>query len=59
MKAAMLIVPLAVSLLMGPLAAEAQPRGNLPRVGVLDPGSPQHATIGSRTTTCPAGVWFD
>jgi hypothetical protein len=40
MKAVMLLITLALGILVVPLAAEAQPRWHIPRVGVLDPGSP-------------------
>ena len=42
------IVALTLSLLAVPLLTTAQPRGTLPRVGVLDPGSPPG-------TSCLAG----
>jgi len=48
MTALMLLVMLALRLFLAPLAATAQPRGTLPRVGVLDPGSPPG-------TSCLAG----
>ena len=35
-----LIIPLTLVLLVAPLAAEAQQRGNVPRIGVLATGSP-------------------
>jgi putative ABC transport system substrate-binding protein len=43
MKAIALIVILALTILAVPLAATAQPRGKIPRVGVLEPASPQTA----------------
>jgi putative ABC transport system substrate-binding protein len=36
------LVTLILSLLVAPLAAEAQPRGNLPRVAVLEPTAQEH-----------------
>jgi putative ABC transport system substrate-binding protein len=37
-----LLVILALSYLVGPLAAEAQPPAKIPRIGFLDPGHPSH-----------------
>ena len=35
-----MIAFLTLALLAAPLAAEAQPAGNIPRIGILRPGSP-------------------
>jgi putative ABC transport system substrate-binding protein len=40
-----LLVALAFSLLVAPLAAEAQPARKIPRIGVLSPASPPHPPI--------------
>src|SRR5713226_7952533 len=40
MTARALLLTLALSLLVAPLAARAQPAGKIPRIGVLAPGSP-------------------
>jgi len=37
-----LLVILALSFLVGPVAAEAQPPAKIPRIGFLDPGHPSH-----------------
>jgi putative tryptophan/tyrosine transport system substrate-binding protein len=40
MKATALLATLVLGILVAPLAADAQPAGKLPRIGVLAPGSP-------------------
>ena len=40
MKAFALIVMLALDILVAPLAAETPPSAHVPRIGLLDPGSP-------------------
>src|SRR5712691_405571 len=42
MKVLALIVMLALGVLVAPAVITAQPRGKIPRVGVLEPGSQQH-----------------
>src|SRR5215471_21548392 len=41
MKALALIIMLALGVLVAPAVTTAQPRGKMPRVGVLEPGSQQ------------------
>src|SRR5262245_57488411 len=41
MKALALIIMLALGVLVAPAVTTAQPRGKIPRVGVLEPGSQQ------------------
>jgi len=49
-----LLITLALGFLVAPLAAEAQPSGNVPRIGYLRPGSaePRHLTLSRRASWC-------